>query len=34
MVWESTGQYANLDAALKAADAAVALWFEENDFDA
>jgi hypothetical protein len=33
MVWESKGKYANLDAVLKAADAAVALWFQDNDFD-
>ncbi len=33
MVWESQGKYANLDEALKAADAALATWFEDNDFD-
>ena len=33
MVWESKGKYANLDEALKAADTAIDLWFQENDPD-
>ncbi len=32
-VWESKGKYANIDEALQAADAAIATWFEQNDFD-
>lgn len=33
MVWESKGKYANIDAVLKAADTAIATWFEENEVD-
>ncbi|MEP7288556.1 MAG: hypothetical protein ABI947_22620 [Chloroflexota bacterium] len=32
MIWESSGHYANLDEALKAADAAIAGWLEDNGF--
>jgi hypothetical protein len=30
MVWEGAEQYDSVDAALHAADAAIAKWFEEN----
>ncbi len=33
MVWESKGKYAHVDAALQAADAAIAIWLQDNDFE-
>ncbi len=32
MIWEGQDNYASLDAALRAADAAIAVWFEDNGF--